>query len=147
VGSGSSRVSTMLPGVVAVDVLVPKLRYLKRKGVAVAQGNIFDLPFADRSFSAVVCSQVVEHIPAGARPFEELARVVAPGGLGVRELVLQHVLTRRFIGQHDEMTAAGSAAVVALVLRLVWTIAELLVVLTLWTRKGSQGSHAGPVSV
>jgi hypothetical protein len=51
--------------------------------------------------------------------------LVAPGGLGVRELVLQHTLTRQFIGTLDEPGAAGTAVVVALVLRLVWTIAEL----------------------
>jgi uncharacterized membrane protein YbhN (UPF0104 family) len=58
--------------------------------------------------------------------------LVAPGGLGVRELVLQHALTRRFSGGEDEAVAAGTAAVVAIVLRLVWTVAELLRATLLW---------------
>jgi hypothetical protein len=58
--------------------------------------------------------------------------LVAPGGLGVRELVLQHALTRRFSGGEDEAVAAGTAAVVAIVLRLVWTVAELLLATLLW---------------
>jgi uncharacterized membrane protein YbhN (UPF0104 family) len=73
--------------------------------------------------------------------------LVAPGGLGVRELLLQSVLTQRFLGNQEEVAAAGTAAVVALVLRLVWTIAELLVVLTLWTRKVAPGSHGEPERV
>lgn len=58
--------------------------------------------------------------------------LVAPGGLGAREIVLQHALTRRFVGPLDEPVAAGLAVVVALVLRLVWTVAELGVALALW---------------
>ena len=62
--------------------------------------------------------------------------LVAPGGLGVRELVLQHALIRQFAASQDESAAAGLAVVVALVLRLVWTIAELVLGLVLWMRKG-----------
>jgi hypothetical protein len=60
----------------------------------------------------------------------------APGGLGVRELVLQHALIRQFASVADESAAAGLAVVVALVLRLVWTIAELVLAGALWMRKG-----------
>ena len=59
-----------------------------------------------------------------------------PGGLGVRELVLQHALIRQFAASQDESAAAGLAVVVALVLRLVWTIAELVLGLVLWMRRG-----------
>jgi hypothetical protein len=62
--------------------------------------------------------------------------LVAPGGLGVRELVLQFALTRRFAGAPDGSAAAGTAAVVAIVLRLAWTVAELALAAALWARKG-----------
>ena len=66
--------------------------------------------------------------------------LVAPGGLGVRELVLQHALARQFAGSLGEPAAAGTAVVVALVLRLVWTVAELLMALGLWMRQGPAGT-------
>ncbi|HSD27453.1 MAG TPA: methyltransferase domain-containing protein, partial [Vicinamibacteria bacterium] len=72
-----------LDRVVGLDVLASKLRYLRQRCGALVQGSVFDLPFADESFDGVVCSQVVEHIAGGARPFEELARVLKPGGLAV----------------------------------------------------------------
>ena len=69
--------------------------------------------------------------------------LVAPGGLGVRELVLQHALTRRFLSTMDEPSAAGTAVVVALVLRLVWTVAELIAAMGLWMWKGRPGAAVG----
>jgi uncharacterized membrane protein YbhN (UPF0104 family) len=44
--------------------------------------------------------------------------LVAPGGLGARELVLQELLTPRVGG-------AAAAVLASLVLRLVWTAAEV----------------------
>jgi dolichol-phosphate mannosyltransferase len=79
IGCGSSRILQSLPSAVGMDVLVPKLRYMKGKGQAVVQGSVFDLPFADASFDGLVCSQVIEHIEGGMRPFYEMARVVKPG--------------------------------------------------------------------
>jgi len=70
--------------------------------------------------------------------------LVAPGGLGVRELVLQQALTRRFASTMEEPAAAGMAVVVALVLRLVWTIAELILATVLWLRKGTPIAAAHP---
>ena len=58
--------------------------------------------------------------------------LVAPGGLGVREFMLKLILTPRFLGPVDATVAAGQAVVVALVLRLTWTISELCWTLGLW---------------
>lgn len=58
--------------------------------------------------------------------------LVAPGGVGVREFVLQHALALRFAPSLGEPVAAGLAVVIALVLRLVWTVAELLAAVVLW---------------
>ncbi len=51
--------------------------------------------------------------------------VVTPGGLGAREFVLQLALTPRFASAVGAEQAAALAIVVALMLRLVWTIAEV----------------------
>jgi uncharacterized membrane protein YbhN (UPF0104 family) len=72
--------------------------------------------------------------------------LVAPGGIGAREFVLQQALARRFLGPLDEPVAAGVAVVVALVLRLVWTVAELVLALGLWWWGRKQESPPGGLS-
>jgi uncharacterized membrane protein YbhN (UPF0104 family) len=63
----------------------------------------------------------------------------APGGLGVREYVLMKALTLRF-GIADTTTAEGLAIVIALLLRLAWTIGEVLVALSLFFIKPRNGN-------
>lgn len=45
-----------------------------------SQGSLDALPFADRAFDAVVCTEVLEHVPADRDAVAELARVLKPGG-------------------------------------------------------------------
>jgi hypothetical protein len=58
--------------------------------------------------------------------------LVAPGGLGVRELVLQAALAPRFTPELGAEVAAGLGAVIALVLRLSWTLFEVTAALGLY---------------
>src|SRR4051794_25949093 len=59
---------------------------LRRKlgdGVDVVQGDATAMPFADASFSAVVCFTMLHHVPSPAqqdRLLAEAARVLRPGG-------------------------------------------------------------------
>lgn len=53
--------------------------------------------------------------------------LAAPGGLGVREWVLQEVLTPRFTPALGPQTAEALAVIIALLLRLSWTVSEVLV--------------------
>jgi dolichol-phosphate mannosyltransferase len=80
VGCGSSRILGALPGMVGLDIQLPKLRYARRYGNPLVHGSIFQLPFADSSFDGVICSEVIEHIPAQEQPFDELTRVLKTGG-------------------------------------------------------------------
>src|ERR1700681_2886777 len=80
VGCGSSRIIGAIPGMVGLDIQLHKLRYARRYGNALVHGSIFELPFADGSFDCVICSEVIEHIPAQEKPFDELARVLKTGG-------------------------------------------------------------------
>ena len=81
VGCGSSRIIQSLPqGSVALDILIRKLRYAKKTRVPVVQGSGFGLPFPDASFSCVLSSQVIEHVPKESPMIDELCRVLAPGG-------------------------------------------------------------------
>jgi ubiquinone/menaquinone biosynthesis C-methylase UbiE len=80
VGCGSSQILRADPGIVGLDIQLHKLRYSRRFGNPLVHGSIFELPFADSSFDCVICSEVIEHIPAGDKPFHELTRVLKPGG-------------------------------------------------------------------
>jgi dolichol-phosphate mannosyltransferase len=79
VGCGSSRIigSGRLVG---LDIVLAKLRYARRYGNPLVHGSIFTLPFENAAFDCVICSEVIEHIPADERVFSELERVLEPGG-------------------------------------------------------------------
>jgi len=80
IGSGSSRILSSLDTVVGVDILLRKLRWARKYGRPLVNASIFDLPFCDAAFDCVISSEVIEHIPAGARPFLEMRRVLNDGG-------------------------------------------------------------------
>lgn len=46
-------------------------------------GDAHCLPFANESFDAVICTQVLEHVTRPQEVVGELARVLKPGGLGL----------------------------------------------------------------
>lgn len=50
-------------------------------GVELVVGDLAELPFADRAFDLVVCFETIEHLHERERALDELARVLAPGGV------------------------------------------------------------------
>lgn len=44
-------------------------------------GKITNIPLADRTFDVVFCTEVLEHVPDTYTAFQELARLVKPGGV------------------------------------------------------------------
>lgn len=81
VGCGSSPIlGALASGSVGIDPDTGKLRHGRRYAVALAAGALPDLPIRSGAFNTVICSQVIEHLPPGARPLPELNRVLAPGG-------------------------------------------------------------------
>ncbi|HEX2221765.1 MAG TPA: class I SAM-dependent methyltransferase [Candidatus Limnocylindria bacterium] len=46
----------------------------------VVEGDLEAMPFEDGSFSTVVCTEVLEHVPHPDRALAEIRRVLAPGG-------------------------------------------------------------------
>lgn len=69
--------------------------------------------------------------------------VVAPGGLGAREFVLVAALTPALAPTHGAH-AAGLATLLALALRLTWTVAEVAVGLVLYAMKPAVPPHYHP---
>jgi dolichol-phosphate mannosyltransferase len=80
IGCGSGRIIQDLPKAIGMDILLPKLRFLRNRHSRLIQGSIFALPFSTQSFDAVICSEVIEHIPDHPAIFEEMGRVLRPGG-------------------------------------------------------------------
>lgn len=66
-----------------------------------------------------------------------------PGGLGVREAILQQLLAAELrVTYPDDSLAAGMAALTVIVLRIVWTAADLLAAAICWMRR--QPRQPGP---
>jgi dolichol-phosphate mannosyltransferase len=81
VGCGSSRILAGLEDVVGVDISQRKLRWARKYGKPLVNASIFDLPFTDDAFDCLICSEVIEHIPADPKPFLEMVRVLKEDGL------------------------------------------------------------------
>jgi len=81
VGCGSSRILAGLEDVVGVDISGRKLRWARKHGKPLVNASIFDLPFTDNAFDCLISSEVIEHIPAGPKPFLEMSRVLKEDGL------------------------------------------------------------------
>jgi SAM-dependent methyltransferase len=82
IGSGLSPTVSESENVVYSELSFSALRTLKshqRAGFFVA-ADATHLPFKDASFSQVVCSEVVEHLPADRPAFREMAAVLRDDG-------------------------------------------------------------------
>ena len=81
VGCGSSKIIGALPEKsLAIDILLKKVRFARRFKRNVVHGSGFTLPVPDESFSCVLCSQVIEHVPMDSPILTELLRALKPGG-------------------------------------------------------------------
>ncbi len=52
-----------------------------RERVSLLRGDAMSMPFPDQSIDLVLCAQVYEHVPDDVRLFEEIYRVLRPGGV------------------------------------------------------------------
>jgi len=62
-----------------------------------AQGYGESLPYADGSFSVIVCLDVLEHVHDLATTIKEITRVLAPGGIFVFDTINRTLLARMIL--------------------------------------------------
>jgi SAM-dependent methyltransferase len=80
IGCGASQIIRSRPAMIGLDVNAGKLRYLRRTNPLLVRGSAFELPVRSGSMSAVLCSEVIEHIPKSDDLLREMNRVLEPGG-------------------------------------------------------------------
>ena len=71
------------------------------------QGYAEALPFADGSFSAIVCFDVLEHVQDLKATINEIARVLAPGGVFVFDTINRTFLARAILIWYGENFPSG----------------------------------------
>jgi ubiquinone/menaquinone biosynthesis C-methylase UbiE len=65
------------------------------------------LPFPDNSFDVVLCDNVVDHAESPRKICEELARILAPGGVLYFTVNIHHPIYSLASGLHGAWNAAG----------------------------------------
>jgi SAM-dependent methyltransferase len=75
----ASERGAVATGVDIADEVLARARG-RQSGIRFLWGDAEDLPFAGRSFNALVCNFGINHFPRPERAVQEFARVVTPGG-------------------------------------------------------------------
>jgi dolichol-phosphate mannosyltransferase len=80
VGCGSSRILLDLPKALGIDILQPKLRWLRPRHARLTRASGDALPLRDASVGTLITSEVIEHVENAEDHLAEAARVLRPGG-------------------------------------------------------------------
>jgi 2-polyprenyl-6-hydroxyphenyl methylase / 3-demethylubiquinone-9 3-methyltransferase len=71
------------------------------------QGFAESLPYADGSFSSIVCLDVLEHVSDLKATIKEIARVLAPGGVFVFDTINRTLIARALLIWYGENFPSG----------------------------------------
>lgn len=81
IGPSSSLLVVSLPQSIVLDVGLKRLRHLRWLGRRVVRGETSGLPFREGAFDAIVCSQVLEHLPDTGSLIDDLAPLLGEEGI------------------------------------------------------------------
>jgi SAM-dependent methyltransferase len=83
VGVGLGRLLEKFPDLqrFGMDISLGYLRRARAKGIEVCRSLIEDMPYADGFYDLVVCTDVLEHVIDLNLAFENILRVLKPGGI------------------------------------------------------------------
>jgi SAM-dependent methyltransferase len=79
-GEGWIAASVAAPEVVCIDQSEAAVAAARARGLDARIGDIAELPFDDGAFDAVMCNNVLYHVPDRRQAVTELARVLRGGG-------------------------------------------------------------------
>lgn len=99
IGCGISPMASVDPRTVLADSSLAAMRVMYGDGYRATVVDIGNLGFGSNSFSTIVCSEVLEHIPDDRKALAELRRVLQPGG----ELIITVPLHRHYWHLDDEL--------------------------------------------
>lgn len=90
VGCGSLTQFAIPNGAIVIGLDISRRQLIRHNGVSArVVGDVQDLPFLSQWADLVVCWEVLEHVSDPACAFDELARIIRPGGALV--LAVPHV--------------------------------------------------------
>lgn len=98
IGSGSSRLATTVPDLVAIDKEPGKVRFLTTKGVNARVADAEHIPFPEGSFDHVMLSQVLPYVGDVQKAIAEAHRVLSKNGIAVVCVPDSSRLAWRFFG-------------------------------------------------
>jgi dolichol-phosphate mannosyltransferase len=98
IGSGSSRLATTVPGLVAIDSEPQKVRFLTNRGVHARVADAEHLPFPESSFDYVVLSEVLPYVSNVERAITEAHRVLSKNGIAIVCVPDSSCVAWRFFG-------------------------------------------------
>ncbi len=80
-GCGSSKIIQNIPDGIGLDISFNKLKYLRQKKTITVNANVGALPFKDKTFDKIICSQLIEHLNKSVNVFGEIARTIKDNGI------------------------------------------------------------------
>lgn len=80
----ANSLSPFFHHVIGVDIDLSAMQIIEEsegKNTSYACGDAMALPFREKSFGAIICSQTYEHVPSSEQLFLEINRLMKPGGV------------------------------------------------------------------
>jgi ubiquinone/menaquinone biosynthesis C-methylase UbiE len=94
------NLASLPPGSVGLDLNPRNLELIRARlpEHQAVEGDIEAMPFEDRAFATVVCTEVLEHVPHPDAALREIRRVLQPAGLLIGSVPCRSIIWRlRFL--------------------------------------------------